>query len=519
MLHRAAVLCLATLACIGFSHAQDGTLDPSWDEDGRVITVIGDFNDVASGIAIQRDRKIVVVGQTSSAGRSAFFVARYLLNGALDPSFGTNGITVTNIGDGDARALDVAVQEDGRIVVAGVSTVSGNEVITVARYNDKTGDLDQTFNDDGIVQTPVGGGWSAAHSVAIHPSGAIIAAGYVQLGPDYVMALVQYDRFGELDPTFGSNGVVTTQFSIGNDVVNAIRIQDADRIIVAGSSRRTGSNSDVAIAMYKQSGVPNGAFAEEGKRRHPVVGSFNEYGNDIALQRDGKIVMVGSTNSLFHDVFLVRYLPDGSFDREFGSEGIVTTDVGTDVDFAEMSGVAIQSDDKIVVAGLRNSGTKLDIALIRYTSTGGIDQTFGDAGFVTTDFSGEDDAARAVAIQHDGKILVAGQSHNGTQNRIAIARYNNPSVAGPSSVYASQVASPKIVPNPFRTSTTLVFEHDLVEPSVSLINALGERVSCTTTYTSNQLHVAAPGLPTGIYVVHVVEPSGRRTVQTVAVQR
>ncbi len=519
MLHRAAVLCLAILACIGLSHAQDGTLDPSWDEDGRVITTLGEFDDSAYGIAVARSGRIVVVGQTYQEGRYGFFVARYLPNGALDETFGDNGVTTTFFGTSDAKARSVTIQQDGSIVVAGIGMVDGNEVFTLARYNDKTGRLDETFNGTGFVHTRIGLGWCGAHAVAMHTEGRIIAAGYAQQGPDMVMAIVRYDNAGQPDPTFGANGIVTTQFSIGNDIAYALSVFGEDDIYIAGSSRRTGSNTDIAIARLKSSGELDGSFGTDGKFRHASIGTTNEWGYGMTVQRDGKPVVVGATSNLLHDAIITRYTMRGELDTDFGNTGIVTRDFGVGADGGQAGAVIEQPDGKLLVAGFHTSGNTSSFALLRYLSNGIPDPEFGESGMVSTNFGGSDDNGRAMALQPDGKILVAGQSHNGTQNRIAIARYNNPSVAGPSSVYASQVASPKIVPNPFRTSTTLVFEHDLVEPSVSLFNALGERVSCTTTYTANQLHVAAPGLPTGIYVVLVVEPSGRRTVQTVAVQR
>lgn len=498
---------------------QDGTLDPTFNDDGRVITVLGEFDDAATGIAMQRDR-IVVVGQTYQDGRYAIFVARYLLNGALDDTFGSDGVTTTFIGTGDARARAVAIQNDGAIVVAGLSVIDSREVLTVARYNGKTGTLDNTFSDDGIVQTPVGAGWSAAHAVALDADGKILVAGYSQSGPDYVMAVVRYDDRGELDATFGANGVVTTQYSIGNDVAYGIGVFGPDEIYVAGSSHRTGSNSDVAIAMYKSSGELHGAFGTEGKVRHASVGAFNEYGFGLAIQRDGKPIIVGHTNSTFHDVLVTRYTRGGALDFEFGNNGIVTTDFGTGVDDGQGTAAVVQPDDKILVAGLASLSAEPEFALVRYLSSGSIDSTFGDAGLVFTGFgSNSADQGRAMTLQPDGKILVVGQSHNGTQGRIAIARYNNPSIAAASSVRVTQPATPTIIPHPFNTSTTLVFEQDLVEPTVVLYDALGERMSCSVQHTANRLDIAAVGLAAGMYVVHIVEASGRRVVQTVLVQR
>lgn len=509
----------AMLVGSGTVWCQDGTLDPTFGADGRVITTLGDFDDAAIGMALQRDRRIVVVGHSYRDGRYAFVVARYLLNGAPDPSFGTNGVTTTFIGTGDARAKAVAIQNNGDIVVAGLSVVDSREVLTVARYNEKTGALDNTFNGNGIVQTPVGTGWSAAHAVAIDAEGRIMAAGYGQSGPDYVMALVRYQTNGQLDPTFGSEGIVTTQFSLGNDVAHGLAIAGPDNIFVAGISHTMGSNSDVAIAMYKSSGELNGAFGTGGKYRHASVGAFNEYGFALTVQRDGKPVIAGHTNSLFHDVLVTRYTPSGALDAEFGVNGIVTSDYGTGTDYGEASAVVLQSDDKIVVAGLRGIENKIDFALMRYLPNGSVDRTFGDTGFVSTDFGNSNDVGRAIAIQFDGKILVAGQSHDGSQGRIAIARYNNPSVAAPTSVPSTADAGVRVVPNPFTTSTTLSFDHELLQPTVQMFDVYGRSVNGMVSIDVTSIRLNGESLPPGTYVVRVVEADSKTTVFHVLMSR
>ncbi len=498
---------------------QDGTLDPTFDGDGRVITTLGTFDDAVYGIAMQRDQRIVVVGQTYQEDRYCIFVARYLLNGAPDASFGTNGVTITAIGAGDAKARAVTIQTDGAIVVAGLSVLGAREVLTVARYNDKTGDLDKTFNGTGIVQTPVGSGYSAAHAVTLDAEGRIMAAGYGQSGQDYVMAVVRYKENGELDPTFGSSGIVTTQFSTGSDMAYGIVIAGPDDIIVAGTSSPLGSNSDVAIVKYKASGELNGAFGLAGKYRHSSVGSFNEWGFGLAVQRDGKPIIVGHTSSLIHDVLVTRYTQNGQLDPEFGVNGIVTSDYGTGSDQGEASTVVLQSDDKIVVAGLRNFGSKTDFALMRYMPNGSVDRTFGDTGSVSTDFGNSDDGGRAIAMQFDGKILVAGQSHNGTQGRIAIARYNNPSVAAPTSVPSTADASVRVVPNPFTTSTTLSFDRELLQPTVQLFDVYGRSVNSMVSIDVTSIRLNGESLPPGTYVVRVVEADSRTTVLQVMLRK
>jgi uncharacterized delta-60 repeat protein len=144
-------------------------------------------------------------------------------------------------------------------------------------------------------------------------------------------------------------------------------------------------------------------------------------GFDATLQSDGKIVIVGGLNG---DFSIARINPGGSPDSTFGSNGVVTTDLGSSQDQAE--GVVIQPDGKIVVAGFMLSiNTGRDFAVVRYNSNGTLDTTFGAGGIVTTDFNGLNDQAGDVLLQPDGKILALGTATvSSTDSNFALARYN-----------------------------------------------------------------------------------------------
>jgi uncharacterized delta-60 repeat protein len=498
-------LILATFVLLSLAplRGQDGTLDTSFDGDGRVLTTIGTFDDVAYAIAAQKNGRIVVVGQTYLTDRYAFVVARYLPNGMLDDSFGTNGVTVTSIGDGDAKARAVAIQPDGDIVVAGLSTRSGREMFTVARYVEKTGQLDPTFGDDGVVVTPVGTGWSAAHGVGIQPNGTIVAVGFAQATPDTRFAIVRYDRFGVPDPTFGVEGVVTTLSAPGADIANAVHIISDDAILVVGTSQRAGGNADVLLARYKGSGALDGAFGTNGTKRIERTGTFNEYGNAIAVTTDGSIVLATSTNNRFEDFVAMRLRADGAPDPEFGNGGIASTDIGPAVEVGEASTVLLQPDGKVVVSGLRTSGSEISFGLVRYTSNGRIDDTFGDAGTVTTRFGSSNDGIRASILQPDGKILVAGGSNDGTQSRIALARYNNPSVSGPSTVHDTREHSIVVSPNPATTVVRVQLHAPLTYPDIQLLDLMGEREAAPATVNGPTLTISTANIAPGTYMLRI----------------
>ena len=516
---KALVLATIILLSLAPMKGQDGTLDTSFDGDGRVLTTIGTFDDVAYAMALQKNGRIVVVGQTYLAGRYAFVVARYLPNGMLDDAFGTNGITVTSIGDGDAKARAVAIQPDGDIVVAGLSTRSGREMFTVARYVEKTGQLDPTFGDAGVVVTPVGTGWSAAHGVGIQKNGTIVAVGYAQTTPDTRFAIVRYDRFGVPDPTFGDGGIVTTLFAPGADIANAVHVISDDAILVVGTSQRTGSNADVALARYKGSGALDGAFGTNGTKRIERTGTFNEYGNAIAVSSEGSIFLATSTNNRFEDFVAMRLRADGTPDPEFGNGGIASTDIGPAVEIGEASTVLLQSDGKVVVSGLRTSGSEISFGLVRYLTNGGIDNTFGDAGTVTTRFGSTNDGIRASILQPDGKILVAGGSHDGTQSRIALARYNNPSVSGPSSVADTREHSIAVSPNPATSVVRVQLHSPLTSPDILLVDLMGERGQAPANVDGAMITINTEGIAPGTYMLRIFDVGNVVAVTPIVIVR
>ncbi|MBK6759585.1 MAG: T9SS type A sorting domain-containing protein [Ignavibacteria bacterium] len=499
--------------------AQDGVLDPTFDGDGRVTTTLGVFDDVAQAIGLQEDGKIVVAGKTYLVDRYAFFVARYLPNGTLDPSFGLDGVTVTPIGTGNALAHSLAIQPNGAIVVCGVSTVDGREMMSLARYVAKTGQLDPSFGDGGIVVTPVGSGWSSGRGVAIQPNGTIVAVGYAQVGSDAHFAIVRYDRFGVPDPTFGEAGVVTTSFGPGTDIANAVYVINDDAILVVGTSEPNGVNADAVLARYKGSGALDGAFGVNGMKRIERTGTFDEYGNAVVVTPEGSIVIATSSNNRFEDLVAIRLAPDGTPDPGFGLGGVASTDIGPIVEVGEASSVLVQPDGKVVTSGLRTSGSEVSFGLVRYNINGTIDETFGDSGTITTRFGSSSDEIFASILQPDGKILVAGGSHDGTQSRIALARYNNPSVSGPSTVHDSHERTIVVSPNPATTLVKVQLKSPLANPEIKLLDLMGERGQVHTTIDGVLVTVNTTNLAPGTYLLHIADADGIVATSPVVIVR
>lgn len=399
------------------TQCQPGILDISFRGTGKVTTDIGNSNDNGAALAIQADGKIVVVGPSFDGSNYNFAVVRYNSDGSLDTSFNGTGKVITNIsGSSDDRALSVAIQSDGKIVVAGASYYIGNDDFAVVRYN-SDGSLDPSFNGNGKVTTDFGGSGEVARSVAIQGDGKIVVAG----DSNYDFAVVRYNSDGTLDTSFNGTGKVTTSVGNGDDVGNSVAIQGDCKIVVAGYSN-SGSNYDFAVVRFNSDGSLDTSFNGIGKVTTDFGGS-DDSGYSVAIQADGKIVVAGGIGSYPNYYFaIVRYNANGSLDASFNGTGKVITDFGNHSD--EGRSVAIQGDGKIVVAGSTfNPNSRADIAVARYNSDGSLDTSFNGTGKAVTGIDISDDEGHSVAIQGDGKIVVSGYSRIGSGTDFAVVRY------------------------------------------------------------------------------------------------
>lgn len=404
-----------------------GALDTTFDGDGKLTTQVAAvaLNDQANSVAFQQDGKIVVAGSSDNGSRSegspGFAVVRYNVDGSLDTSFDGDGKLTTRIGSASV-ARGVAIQADGKIVVAGfsASNIDAGDPwhFALARYN-SDGSLDTTFDSDGIVTTPIGNS-DAARGLVVQSDGKIVVAGESYNGTYVSFALARFNPDGSLDASFGSGGRVTTRFGSVNDYAYSLAIQADEKIVVAGRSYDVSDHSDFALARYNSDGSLDTTFDGDGKVTTPI-GSSHDFAYSVAIQSNAKIVVAGSSWNLSvssADFAIARYDADGSLDTTFDGDGKLTTDFGSNQDVAYA--VAIEGDGKIVVGGEANPG----FGLARYNADGSLDTDFGINGRITTTF-GFVSHANSVVIQTDGKIVAAGVSFDiGSGNVFALARYD-----------------------------------------------------------------------------------------------
>lgn len=359
--------------------------------------------------------KAVRVAIVAAALNAAVWSVASAAPGDLDQTFSGDGVVRTNFSRWDDAAAAIAIQSDGKVVVAGVAN-GRDKRIALARYH-PDGSLDDTFGGDGKVVTLLISS-AFASDLAIQPDGKIVVTGGVG-GAGGRFATLRYDSDGDIDESFGVDGVVVTNFSRRNDFASGVAIQANGKIVVVGRARERSelesgpSDSGFALVRYLPDGTRDPAFSLDGKIFANLT-SGGDFAHDVAVQADGRIVVVGRGGGSRGRFAVVRYRPGGGRDVSFGDDGRVFTDFARNEDLA--TSVALQPDGMIVVAGTASRITYgASFALARYGPDGSLDPAFSGDGKVVTRFAEYfegwmDDVANDVALQADGKIVAAGSS-------------------------------------------------------------------------------------------------------------
>ena len=382
-----------------------------------------DRYDDGKSVAVQSDGKIVVAGYATVGRAAQIALVRYNMDGSLDKSFNGTGKVITAVGDGDCKGQGVALQSDGKIVVAGYSFMPGGKdraEFTVLRYN-PDGTLDSDFGESGKVTSEIGDSSDSANSVALQDDGKIVVAGDTLAPGNNDFAVARYNANGSPDTSFNGTGKATADFS-KLDYGRSVAVHSDGKIVVAGDAEH-GDVRTFAVARFNANGTPDISFNKTGKLTTDFGGA-NAGARGVAVQSDGKIVVAGFASTDGTEKFaLVRYNPDGTLDTSFGGTGKVLTLVG--ISGSNATAMALQGDGKIVTAGyaVNNSGRDRDFAIVRYNVDGSLDTRFNGSGKVTTAVGEEDGHCEALALEKDGKIVTAGFVSTATTSDFAVARF------------------------------------------------------------------------------------------------
>jgi uncharacterized delta-60 repeat protein len=420
---------------------------------GKLTTKIGPNGSYASGVAIQTDGKIVAAGVSITSTRDKdVALVRYNIDGSLDTSFGQTGTVTTNI-SGRIASTDwinrVVIQNDGKIIVAGYTQKSGDVAMGLAllRYN-PDGSLDANFSGSGIVISLDSYRNKLGKAVAIQSDGKIVIAGAINCTnrntPGYCTLLERYNSDGSLDTSFNGPGINRVDDNTGG--ASGLMIQRDGKILVVGS-KDSGNGSELSVARYNVDGQIDLDFGNSGLSTVTIgfdVGSSNG-GTSITQSVDGSILIAGvvHSNAANSHFTLTKLMANGSVDTSFGKLGSVITYVSIPPESDYANGIAVQPDGKILVAGESTvinpnpfpfpgfyMQANVNFAVTRYTEAGSLDASFGDNGIVTTDFNLLDDRCYAISIQPNGSIVLVGSSFTydgsnsyGGFDSVGVARY------------------------------------------------------------------------------------------------
>ena len=288
---------LLTILIVTIHASEALSRDTSFSGDGKVTTSFSAGDDVGSGIAVQFDDKIVVVGTSDNgSGVSEFAVARFNVNGSLDTSFSGDGMVTTSFSAGDDVGSGIALQSDGKIVVVGTSdNGSGTSEFAVARFN-VNGSLDTSFSGDGRVTASFRAGNDVGSGIVVQSDGKIIVVGTSDDLNTTLFAVAGFNIDGSPDNSFGSNGRVLTKSSLnGEDMGSGIALQSDDKIVVVGSADDLSGALEFVVARYNADGSLTGTGNSFGKAT-TSFSAGDDVGSGIAVQSDDKIVVVGTSD-------------------------------------------------------------------------------------------------------------------------------------------------------------------------------------------------------------------------------
>ena len=406
-----------------------GQVDGSFAGGGAAVTPVGIGEDYANAVAVQADGKLLVAGSAAMTGGTQFALVRYGRDGSLDAGFGNAGKVTTAIGGkGNDVAAAVAVQTDGKILVAGSSDQGATGMdFVVVRYN-ADGSLDAGFGNGGKVTIDFAGETDRAWALLVQPDGKIVVGGEANLGAstsgvDFALARLNAD--GSLDAGFGSGGKVTSALKsrAGTDIVRGLALQ-----AVGGEQRilAVGGEGDFLAARYRADGHADTTWGTSGQ----VVGLFGSTiggARAVTVLPTGEAVIAGHVG---HRFAVAQLNAAGQPDNRFGPANDGRVVLGLVPNWNEATAVARQSDGRLVVGGwaYTGAGSSGDFAAMRLGADGTLDLGFGTDGVVIAPMATgtKDDQAHGLVLQADERVpavraVQAGEA-NGSNHDFAVTR-------------------------------------------------------------------------------------------------
>jgi uncharacterized delta-60 repeat protein len=460
---------LLLLLITNLLYSQAGNLDTSFGNEGKSIIEFDQISAEANAVVIQSDGKIVLSGIGLSDSDEDIIAARYLTNGQIDSSFGDNGKIRISMSNFRDRCYDVAVDSFNNIFLTGFTFNNNFEPKGFVIKLKSNGKIDSTFAQNGIWLSQEPDTREDFRQILIQENGNIFIAGETEIfGQETAATVVKLNTSGTLDSSFGENGIAKV---VVPDSYNPrfAKLNSNEEIITGGFLLDNSVN--IILTKFTQTGESDTSFGTNGI----VIDNspLDEFARDIAIQNDNKIlVATGVTTASGRDFGLVRFNIDGTLDNTFGINGKISTDFSQTSNTAHS--IVLQENGKILLSGFLGITPNHDYAIARYDLLGNLDSSFGDEGKIITDF-GLDDLAFTSAIQSDGKLICAGNSKTTDDNSsFSIARYFTDTETSASNLPES-INYISLFPNPSNGQFKLVLDLNFSNiTSIDLINLNGK---------------------------------------------
>ncbi|MGB3076969.1 MAG: T9SS type A sorting domain-containing protein [Chitinophagales bacterium] len=458
------VIAAALLFSLAVTTTAQPTLDPTFSGTGYKLTKVAPArDDIARTVLVQENGRILTGGNSfNSIGYSNIAITRLKPNGAYDNTFGTAGITTITGG----FFCDMALTSNGKIVVAGSGVGPTNVNNYIVYRLKKNGTPDTTFGINGSVAINIPNSGMICYDVAVQSDGKIVLGGYQGGSGGYGnMLVVRLKSNGTLDNTFGTGGMYTLYLTKKHSECHQLLIQPDGKIVAGGYIDTLVMTAfyryDYAAIRLNANGTLDNTFGAGGIVRADK-GTTDVVYATVQLS-DGRIVLGGISNYYGITQFAALCLtPDGSIDTQFGTDGWKFINFYGGTTFCEA--MATEADDDIVIAGVAynttSSGTKYSIALSKINSLGVLDNAFGEGGIDTSLSSIDYHTANDVALQSDGKIVIAGYWNvNGGKGSFLTARYANSPGAAKEFTVSNEKQNLLLFPNPVSGNSFNVSYH------------------------------------------------------------
>lgn len=488
---------------MSMSSQLNGTMDATFASGGIFTHDFGSV-DVLYGVEVQDDGKIVAAGVALDANYAGEMkVIRLLNNGTPDPEFGDAGIVALPLNN-ESYGYDLLIKENGQILIAGISAIQPYVYAMSVTQLNTDGSVDSGFGTNGTTIINLGAGDEYAYAMTLQSDGKILLAGNA-LDANYynVPTVIRLTAEGDLDTSFSGDGVAQYPVTETENELRCIAVQSDGKIVTGGHYAPNLFDVNVLLLRFNEDGTLDETFGVAGavKDTITVYGADECYG--LVIDNEDNIIITGYASTIAGwDAFVKKYDSEGSVDNTFGTDGITFSGFeASDVAY----GIVQSPNLGFLVTGTAGNFPDETFALWRLNTDGSFNTDFGTDGAVYTNIGVEPEEANALAVQDDSHVIIAGKTRGETTNfDFAVLRYND----APAAVdEISDLGDWSVYPNPVRSGNRIMFTSNSANnrlERIELFDTEGKMIqSESSTNSGNGSFMLSNRISAGAYQVRL----------------